>query len=109
MNHEFEIFEMQAQLCQSLGHAVRLRIVHLLKEGPKSVNEIAKMVGVSQPTSSRHLSILRSNGILMANRKGSEVYYSISNPKIVEVCEMMRAILTERQSQYFDILNSLND
>ena len=41
MNHELAIFEMQAQLCQSLGHTIRLRIIHALKEGPKSVNEIA--------------------------------------------------------------------
>lgn len=109
MNHEFDIFEMQAQLCQSLGHAIRLRIVHLLKEGPKSVNEIAKVIELSQPSASRHLSVLRSNGVLTANRKGTEVFYAIANPKIVEVCEMMRAILTERQSQYNDILNSLND
>jgi DNA-binding transcriptional ArsR family regulator len=60
MKHELVIFEMQAKLCQSLGHAIRLCIIHTLKEGPKSVKEIATIVEVSQPTVSRHLSVLRS-------------------------------------------------
>jgi DNA-binding transcriptional ArsR family regulator len=109
MNHELLIFEMQSQLCQSLGHAIRLRIIHTLKDGPKSVNEIAAIVGASQPTVSRHLSVLRSTGLLIAQRKGPEVYYAITNPKVVEVCEMMRSILAERESLQLDLLQSMKD
>lgn len=109
MNHELLIFEMQSQLCQSLGHTIRLRIIHTLKEGPKSVNEIATSVGASQSTVSRHLSVLRSTGLLIAHRKGPEVYYAITNPKVVEVCEMMRSILAERESLQLDLLQSMKD
>jgi ArsR family transcriptional regulator len=109
MDHELQIFEMQAQLCQSLGHAIRLRIIHTLKEGPKSVNEIAAIVEASQPTVSRHLSVFRSTGLLTAQRRGSEVFYAITNPKVVEVCEMMRTILAERESLHLNLLNSMKD
>lgn len=109
MNHELQVFEMQAQLCQSLGHAIRLRIIHTLKEGPKSVNEIAAILEASQPTISRHLSMLRTTGLLTAHRKGMEVFYSITNPKVVEVCEMMRSILAERESQQINLLHSMKD
>ena len=109
MNHEIQIFEMQAQLCQSLGHTIRLRIIHTLKEGPKSVNELAALLKASQPTISRHLSVLRSTGILTAHRKGAEVFYEITNPKVVEVCEMMRSILAERESLQLDLLHSMKD
>jgi len=104
MNHESEIFEMQAQLCRSLNHAVRLQIIHTLKEGPKPVKEIATAVNSSQSSVSRHLSILRSSGLLSTQRKGAEIYYEITNPKLVAVCEMMRAILSERESQQLDLL-----
>ena len=109
MNHEIQIFEMQAQLCQSLGHTIRLRIIHTLKEGPKSVNEIAAILDASQPSISRHLAVLRSTGILTATRKAQEVIYEITNPKVVEVCEMMRSILAERESLQFDLLQSMKD
>jgi ArsR family transcriptional regulator len=107
MNEELMVFEMQAQLCQSLGHTLRLRIIHALKEGPKSVNEIAAAVSASQPTISRHLAILRSTGLLTTQRMGIEIYYQITNPKVVEICEMMRSLLAERGTQQLELLNRL--
>lgn len=103
------VFDMQAQLCQSLSHAIRLRIIHTLKEGPKSVNEIAAALDNTQPTISRHLSILRSTGLLTTERKGTEIYYAITNPKVVEICEMMRSILSERGIQQLELLQRLQD
>jgi len=107
MNHEIDIFDLQAQLCQALSNAVRLRIIHMLKEGPKSVNEISAEVGISQPTASRHLSLLRSTGLLTAHRRAQEVYYEITNPKVVEVCEMMRSILAEREAHQLNLLHRI--
>ncbi len=107
MNHELDVFNLQAQLCQSLGNAIRLRIIHALKESPKSVNGISAEVGISQPAVSRHLSVLRSTGLLTAHRKAQEVFYEITNPKIVEVCEMMRCILAEREAQQLDLLHRI--
>jgi DNA-binding transcriptional ArsR family regulator len=109
MDRELIILDMQAQLCQSLSHAVRLRIIHALKEGPKSVNEIAAALEATQPTISRHLSILRSTGLLTTQRKGIEIYYEITNPKVVEICEMMRSILSERGIQQIELLQRLQD
>lgn len=108
MEPDVIIFEMQAQLCQVLGHAVRLRIVHSLKEGPKCVNNlVAVLKNVPQPTVSRHLSVLRSAGILSTRRQGMEIIYEIANPKIVGVCEMMRTILAERESQQLELLHRI--
>lgn len=107
MNRELIVFDMQAQLCQSLGHTVRLRIINALKGGPKSVNEITAVVDATQPTVSRHLSILRSSGLVSTERKGVEVYYEITNPKIVEICEMMRSLLAERGTQQLELLTRI--
>ncbi len=107
MNGVLDIYDLQAQLCQSLGHPVRLRIVHSLIDAAKSVNEISKLVTASQPVVSRHLAILRSAGILASQRKGQEVYYEIANPKVVEVCEMMRGILAERDAQQRDLIQRI--
>jgi ArsR family transcriptional regulator, virulence genes transcriptional regulator len=108
MNENLFVFDLQAQLCQSLGHAIRLRIIHTLKDGPKTVSEIARMLDVSQPSISRHLSVLRSAGLLSAHRKGAEAFYELTNPRVIEVCEMMRSILAERESLQLDLLSSLN-
>lgn len=107
MNQDLDIFDLQAQLCQSLSNAIRLRIIHALKESPRSVNEISVEVGISQTTASRHLAVLRSTGLLTAHRRAQEIIYEIANPKVVEVCEMMRSILAEREAQQLDLLHRL--
>lgn len=108
MEQDFIVFEMQAELCQVLGHTVRLRIVHALKEGPLCVNAlVTELHNVPQPTVSRHLAVLRSAGILSTHRQGMETIYEIANPKIVGVCEMMRTILVDRESQQLDILQRI--
>jgi DNA-binding transcriptional ArsR family regulator len=108
MEQEFPVFELQAQLCQVLGHTIRLRIVSALKAGPMCVNElVAVLKTVPQPTVSRHLAVLRSAGILNTQRHGLEVIYEIANPKIVGVCEMMRTILAERQLRQSEIYSHI--
>lgn len=108
MNHEPGVFDLQAQLCQSLGNATRLQIIHTLKEGSKPVTEIATAVGASGSTVSRHLAILRSTGLLTSRRRGLEIYYEITTPKLVEVCEMMRGILLEREVQNLELVHHIH-
>jgi len=106
MEQEFPIFEMQAELCQVLGNPIRLRIVSALKSGPKCVNELVGILKtVPQPTVSRHLGMLRMAGVLSTRRSGMEAIYEITNPKIVEVCEMMRTILAERNTRQVELLH----
>lgn len=108
MEKDSFVLEKQAQLCQALGHIVRLRIVHALKQGPRCVNELVTVLeDTPQPTISRHLAVLRSAGVVTTRRHGMEVIYEISDPKIVAVCEMMRKILAEQESRQFAILKHI--
>ncbi len=97
-------FELQADLCLALANATRLRIIQLLKDGPRRVCEIARQLEVNQPTTSRHLTVLRNAGILEVHRQGADVLYQISNPKILEVCDLMRGLLAKRESRKSEML-----
>ena len=90
------IFEMQAKLCQSMGNAIRLEILHSLRDGQKSVNELSEILKQSQPTISRHLAILRSARIVLTDHQGHNIFYHISNPKLLGVCDLMREVLAEQ-------------
>ena len=109
MNENPIIFELQAKLCQTLGQPIRLRIINLLKEGPQCVSHITNVVGASQSTTSRHLAVLRSAGIVTRHREGQEVYYEITSPKIVAVCDMMRQVLAEQELHHLEIFNLMKD
>ncbi len=97
-------FELQADLCMALGHPTRLRMIRLLKNGPLCVNQIAKQLEINQPTASRHLTALRNVGILEVHRHGTDVHYQIANPKILEVCDLMRGVLAKREIERSEIL-----
>jgi len=65
------IFEMQAELCRAMSNAIRLEIVHLLREGPKHVSELAKAADRPPAMISRHLATLRNAGVIISQRQGS--------------------------------------
>ena len=109
MNENPVIFNLQAKLCQTLGHTVRLKIIHLLKDGPQCVTSIAENIEVPQSTVSRHLNVLLSANILARQRKGAEVFYEIVSPKIIEVCDMMREVLIEQESHLLEIISILQE
>ncbi len=59
---------------------MRIKIVDLLMEKEKMcVTELYKALNLEQSTTSHHLSILKEGGILTANRKGKQIYYSLSD------------------------------
>ena len=109
MKSQVTIFDLQAELCSAMSHSIRLQIVHLLRDGPKRVNAIADELGVGQATISRHLAILRNVGILSAQRQGTDMLYQIVNPRITEICEAMRSVLAERESQRSEILQNFQE
>lgn len=90
------IFAIQADLCRAMGSALSQEIVHWLRGGPMSVNDIAGVIEVPPPTISRHLTVLHNAGIVIGQRKGDKVFYRIANPKIIQVCDLMREVLTEQ-------------
>ena len=99
------IFEIQAQLCKTMSNAIRLEIVHILRSEPHRVSEIARLMDCPQGTVSRHLSVLRKGNIVTSQRSGQEIVYQITNPKIINICDLMREVLADeaaRQSRLID-------
>ena len=93
------IYELQAELCHSMSHPTRIQILHILFEGPKNVSEIADSTGLGQSTVSRHLAVLKRNHLVLAQRHGQEIIYTVANPKIIEVCNLMRGVISEQATE----------
>lgn len=87
------IFELQADICQTLANPKRLQIITLLKNGELSVGEMVKAMGIAKANLSQHLSSMRQRGILIARRDGTTIYYRLASPKITEACAAMREVL----------------
>jgi ArsR family transcriptional regulator len=93
---EEELYRLQAEFCKAMAHPKRIYILRILKGGEKTVSELAKSTGIPQANVSQHLAILRQIGLLQTRRDGTSIYYSISDHRIVEACELVRNCIGER-------------
>ncbi len=65
----------------------RIKILKLLTSKELTVNEIVAKIGLSQPTVSRHLGILREAGAVVDRRDGQKVYYGLNKGAVQNCCE----------------------
>jgi DNA-binding transcriptional ArsR family regulator len=90
------LFKMHAQLCQALASEHRLAIMYGLKEGERCVSDIAEDLGLPVHNVSQHLRILRQAMLVRPRKEGQTVYYSITDPKFIQACSLMREALLDQ-------------
>ncbi len=100
---DMTIYEMQAEISKTLAHPLRLAILHCLKSGERTVNDLAETVGASQSNVSQHLALMRQRQIVKTRKDGSNIYYRLASPKIGQACDMVREVLLEQLSQKQEI------
>jgi DNA-binding transcriptional ArsR family regulator len=83
--------EEVAALFKVLGEPMRLKILQTVCKQPRSVNEIVEATGATQANVSKHLSLLTTAGILRREKDGQRVYYSVREPFVVHLCELVRS------------------
>jgi len=102
-----EVFRLQADLCKSLADPKRLMIIHHLRDGPRSVGELAEAIGSKQSNTSQHLGVLRKASVVRAERQGNTVRYSLAIPGIATACDLVREAVAEilqRERSLSDII-----
>lgn len=90
-----DINEMQARVCKALADPTRLLIINELRDGSRSVGDIAIALGISQPNVSRHLALLRDRGFVTTERQGSSVHYGLASEKILRAVDLLREFMSE--------------
>jgi len=90
-----QIYKLHASICHTLANPKRLEIIDKLRARELSVTELAEALEISQANLSQHLAIMRQKGIVTTRREGLNVFYKLSNPKIIRACDLMRQVLLE--------------
>jgi ArsR family transcriptional regulator len=91
-----EITVLQAEVLKTLASPRRLQILHRLAAGACEVGRLAEELKISQPNVSQHLAVLRTNGLVEAERDGREVRYRLADPDVMVACNLMRRVLERR-------------
>lgn len=95
-----EITALHAGICSALADPRRILLLYALSEKPRNVSDLADELGISQPTTSRHLNILRERGLVIARRERQSVVNTLADERIIGALDLLRAVLASNlQSQ----------
>lgn len=101
---ETKSLEIVAERFRILGDPLRLRLLHVLKHGERSVGSLVEATEASQANVSKHLQILRHAGLVERRKDGLMAFYKISDPSIFHLCDLVCGRLEE---QYRDDLHAI--
>jgi len=87
------LFARQARFCQALGDPKRLTIIHLLRNGERTVSQLVAALGVRQPNVSQHLMVMRELGVVTVRREANQNFYSLAHPAIGEACDLVQQVV----------------
>jgi len=88
-------YNLHADICKTIANPNRQAIMNTIRDEEMSVTELVNRTGISQANLSQHLAILISKGVVSARREGNNIYYSISNPKIIKAYDLISEVLQE--------------
>ncbi len=86
-------FEARTRIVRALGHPSRLFMVDQLADGERCVCELTEMVGADISTVSKHLSILKSAGIVRDEKRGTQVFYSLRDIRVLRFVRQVESLL----------------
>lgn len=91
-----KIFKLQCEICNALGHPIRLAIVDRLHSGEAAASDLLTDLELSKANLSKHISLLMRSGIIESRKEGRQIYYRLTDPEITKACSIMRSILYRR-------------
>ena len=103
-----EVVQQVAEYFSLLSEPMRLRLLHLLRDEEKCVQELVEATHTSQANVSKHLKVMWQAGILSRRSEGTCAYYRVEDHMIFELCNQVcdrLATRLEQQAQSFRVLN----
>ncbi len=91
-----EALELIASRFRVLSEPTRLKLLHELSEGERSVSELMEATGSGQANVSKHLAILLEAGLVKRRKGGLNAYYSIADESVFKLCEVVCGSLAEQ-------------
>ena len=91
-----EITRLHADLCSAVADPRRILMLYALANKPLNVGELTAILNISQPSTSRHLKILRERGLVKAERDGTTIVYSLVDERLINALDLLRAVLRDR-------------
>jgi DNA-binding transcriptional ArsR family regulator len=100
------LVELVAQRFRVLGEPMRIKLLDRLQEGDATVGELQEALGASQQNVSKHLGVLREAGMVSRTKDGNHTRYTISDPAVFELCDLVCGGMRRRLEELGTILQA---
>ncbi|HRR27643.1 MAG TPA: metalloregulator ArsR/SmtB family transcription factor [Acidobacteriota bacterium] len=97
--------EAQARVIKALAHPTRLLLVQELAKGERCVCDLTHLAGADISTVSKHLSLLRSAGVLVSEKRGTQVFYRLNMPCVLKILDCIDPILRKSAQDHLAFLS----
>ena len=102
-----ELRRFKADIFQALAHPTRIAIVELLRNGELSAGQLIEQLGLEQANASQHFAVLRSKQIVVNRKEGNQVFYSLRDPALIEVLDILKRYFYSQLSQTMSMLKEI--
>ena len=98
------LFEARARIIKAMANPARLFIVDELSRGERCVCELQEMIDLDMSTVSKHLSVLRSAGIIADEKRGNQVFYSLRVPCVMNFFDCVQSVMKTSARDTIDLM-----
>jgi len=91
-NFKHDLFAQFARVGKALGNGNRLELIEYIAQGERSVDELAKVSGLTVANTSQHLQQLRQAGLVLCRKAGLKVFYRLSGDDVITLLDALRGV-----------------
>lgn len=102
-----EVSQLEADLCFALADPTRILILYTLDKQSHNVTEITNALNITQPTTSRHLKILRERGLVHTERQGTTITYHLTDSRLIQALDLLRSVLRDRLTRRASLIEEI--
>jgi ArsR family transcriptional regulator len=100
--------QFKANIFQALAHPTRIAIIELLRDGEMPVATIIEHLGLEPSNVSQHFAVLRAKNIVISRKEGNQVFYSVRDPLLIEVLDVMRRYFQAHMEEAVAMLEAMH-
>jgi ArsR family transcriptional regulator len=97
----------KADIFKALAHPTRIAILELLAPGELSAGALIEKLGMEQANVSQHLAVLRAKQLVSNRKMGNQVFYSVRDPLLIEVLDLMRTYFHAHLKEALGMLDEM--
>jgi DNA-binding transcriptional ArsR family regulator len=102
-----ELRRFKAEIFHALAHPTRIAIVEALRKGETSAGQLIEELKLEQANASQHFAVLRSKQIVTSRKEGNQVFYSLRDPVLIEVLDILKRYFFAHLSQTMSMMKEI--